>query len=329
VLVEAIMAQESNMDQASWHVPAGMAGDPLIADYYGNAGDSSVPINYASADCGYGLGQITDIMFAGAPGVSLAVQQRVAVDYAENAAAIVQTLGNKWSQLYGDGITVNDANPAILEDWYDAIWAYNSGVEPNAANGNTTGCTPGPSCTDSSGDWGLGRANDPINPVYPAGREQFLSGPNGYADAATPGDWPYQERVFGWMTVPLLRYDTDQGKEVPAYAGSTGIVFAPPAATFCGSPDNCVPNDPNKQYCQYSNAASPVYLHCWFHAKVQIDGGCSTGCSGDTTLASPGTAEPAATNPAPPTCSPDNGTLQPGSTPPQATRCPARSTCTS
>ncbi len=32
---EAIMAKESNYDQASWHAPEGTAGDPLIADYYG------------------------------------------------------------------------------------------------------------------------------------------------------------------------------------------------------------------------------------------------------------------------------------------------------
>jgi hypothetical protein len=34
----AIMAQESNWSQASWHAPEGVAGDPLIADYYGAGG---------------------------------------------------------------------------------------------------------------------------------------------------------------------------------------------------------------------------------------------------------------------------------------------------
>ena len=50
---EAIMAQESNWSQASWHAPAGVSGDPLIADYYGAAGGID-SIDYADADCGYG-----------------------------------------------------------------------------------------------------------------------------------------------------------------------------------------------------------------------------------------------------------------------------------
>jgi hypothetical protein len=301
VLVEAIMAQESNMDQASWHVPAGMPGDPLIADYYGNAGDTTSPINYGSADCGYGLGQITDIMFAGA--YSPAVQQRVAVDYAENAAAVVKFLADKWNQLYDDGITVNDANPSYVESWYDAIWAYNSGIQPNAANGNTTGCTPGPSCTDSAGNWGLGWANNPINPVYPAGREPFLNGPNGYADAATPGDWPYQERVFGWMHAPLLRWDPGTGQVQAAYIPTTSVVAAPPAATFCNSSDNCIPSDPTGQFCQDNN------LHCWYHQAVQI--GCSANaCNTDP----PGTAVPTTTDVQPPACSPDTAALLPPTT---------------
>ena len=58
------MAQESNWSQASWHAPKGMAGDPLIADYYGAGGDI-VSINYAAADCGYGIGQVTDGMHVG------------------------------------------------------------------------------------------------------------------------------------------------------------------------------------------------------------------------------------------------------------------------
>ena len=59
----AIFAQESANDQASWHALPGVAGNPLVADYYGGAGNFNV-INYPNADCGYGLGQITTGMHA-------------------------------------------------------------------------------------------------------------------------------------------------------------------------------------------------------------------------------------------------------------------------
>jgi hypothetical protein len=63
-IYEGIMAQESNWSQASWHAPAGTAGDPLIASYYGAGGDIR-SINYAASDCGYGIGQVTDGMHVG------------------------------------------------------------------------------------------------------------------------------------------------------------------------------------------------------------------------------------------------------------------------
>jgi hypothetical protein len=90
-VVEAIMAQESNWSQASWHAPRGITGDPLVADYYGY--NATGTIDYLQVDCGYGLGQITSIMTAGAtnPWTGAAVpqtlQDKVAVDYAENATA--------------------------------------------------------------------------------------------------------------------------------------------------------------------------------------------------------------------------------------------------
>ena len=55
-LFDAIMAQESNWEQASFHALPGIHGDPLISDYYGTAGNSISEIDYAKADCGYGVG---------------------------------------------------------------------------------------------------------------------------------------------------------------------------------------------------------------------------------------------------------------------------------
>ncbi|HEU5269877.1 MAG TPA: hypothetical protein VFU36_08125, partial [Jatrophihabitans sp.] len=93
---EAIMAQESNWSQASWHAPKGMAGDPLIADYYGAGGDI-VSIDYADADCGYGIGQVTDGMRSGDTMFSLHGQMKIAVDYQENIAAGLQILEQTWN----------------------------------------------------------------------------------------------------------------------------------------------------------------------------------------------------------------------------------------
>ncbi|MEV0074342.1 hypothetical protein [Amycolatopsis sp. NPDC050768] len=144
------MAQESNWSQASWHAPAGTAGDPLIASYYGAGGDI-VSIDYAPSDCGYGISQVTDGMHIGDHSLSEHGQWKVAVDYQENIAAGLQILETTLNQLYSAGITANNADPRYLENWYFAAWAYNSGIQPNAANGNTTGCTPGPSCTSAHG----------------------------------------------------------------------------------------------------------------------------------------------------------------------------------
>jgi hypothetical protein len=189
-VLEAIFAQESNFNQASWHSVQGVAGNPMIADYYGAAGGYVAGV--ATPDCGYGLGQVTTGMHTGE--MSYDLQRKIAVDYAENAAASAQLLAQKWNQLAAAGITANNADPSVIENWYMAIWAYNSGLHANTG----------------SGPWGLGWANNPANPDYPYNRHPFLHeviggviGKITYEDAATPGNWPYQEKVFGWMEVPI------------------------------------------------------------------------------------------------------------------------------
>jgi len=306
LVVAGILAQESNFNQASWHATGGTSGDPLIADYYGNGGSSSF-INYSTADCGYGIGQITDIMNAG-NSVGQTIQDRVAVDYAENIAATVQHLSNAWNQLaaYSPAITINNKDPQWLENWYAAIWAYNSGVEPRDASfGLPAGCTaPGPpNCTDSAGNWGLGWTNNPINPMYPPDRPIFLE--FSYADAATPQNWPYQEKVFGWMATPLRRYSAALGQNVAAYATNPGYLAQPPITDFCSTTvDNCNPNDSAKHYCGYQ-AQGPLQYHCWWHGPDTF-ATCADGisCTPDLQVSSD-TSEPTATNPAPPVCNLD------------------------
>ena len=154
-VMEAIMAQESNFDQASWHAISGVSADPLIADYYGSAGGIS-SIYYPSADCGYGISQVTTGMAATDTSLSLHGQMKVAADYEENISAGLQILERIWNQLYASGTTANCGDPKYLENWFMAAWAYNSGIQPTAAFGNTTGCTPSASCAGPDGTWGLG-----------------------------------------------------------------------------------------------------------------------------------------------------------------------------
>lgn len=300
---EAIMAQESNFSQASWHAPKGMAGEPLIADYYGAAGDI-VSINYAGADCGYGIGQVTDGMRLGDTQFSAHGQLKIAVDYQENMAAGLQILESTWNQLYSAGITANGGDPKYLENWYFAIWAYNSGIQPNAANGNTTGCTPGPTCTGPDGTWGMGWSNNPENPDYPPSRLPYLQAT--YADAAHPSSWPYQERVLGWMASPIQRYN-GAAYSPPTYHGVSWVQPAP-FATMCSiSGNHCDPNtlnssQPDAGHCQLND------YECWWHTPVTWISTCSTTCTTSSYEVSGG-SEPSNPSPNPPTCSIDSSVV--------------------
>jgi hypothetical protein len=305
-----VLAQESNFWQASWHALPGVAGDPLVADYYGAGANNIDTIDYDNADCGYGLGQITTGMTLasasywgnGNATVGAQVQAKIAVDYTENIAAAVELLSQKWNQLasYSPGILANGGNPAYTSDWYMALWAYNSGINPQASTGNTTGCTPGPNCTDAAGNgpggnWGLGWANNPQNPNWNPNRLPFLY--SSYADAATPQDWPYQEKVLGWSARPL-----DDYTGTPSYTPTATYPQIAPNATFCTSADDC--SSTQSPPCALSN------LHCWWHWPVTWTA-CSSnplpgGCVPGTYTYAVGAAEPADPDPHPADC---NSTL--------------------
>jgi hypothetical protein len=282
-VLEGIFAQESNWDQASYHAARGEAGNPLIADYYGS-GTGYDSINYDAADCGYGLGQLTTIMTVSS-GEPYAKQDEVAVDYAENVAAAVNTLGNFWNQLYNLNMGANGADPTKLEDWYLAIWAYNTGIHPSDGYGNS----------------GLGWSNNPINPQYPPNRHEFgsVSG-----DTSHPSDWPYQELVFGWMDYAY----SENGN--PAYESSltkygTNLVI-PPEWTFCNATDNCNANDPTDTFCELTITGSPDYYHCWWHESVSF-ASCSSGqCHAGFFTVATSAKEPTETDPDPPACKLDS-----------------------
>jgi hypothetical protein len=299
-----IETQESDLYQASDHVIIGEAGnfEPSYS-WYGDKGDYTY-VNWAASDCGYGIAQVTSGMcLAGASGCSGAFpyqnQLAVAVDYQANIAAGLQILEQKWNQLYSDSITANGGNSQYIEDWYFALWDYNSGLEPDAANGNTSGCTPSQSCVDSHGDWGLGWANNPANDAYPPDRPSFLNSSTAEAPAngsylaswemTHPQYWPYQEKVIGWAFDAFSNWSFLSQAYVQAYAWGSWAsgVKAPaiaPYTEFCTSADYCTPGDVTSG--TVADTADPCQLtgtisdHCWWHwpaSWATCSAACGTG----------------------------------------------------
>ncbi len=291
-VMEGIEAQESNWDQASFHALPGIAGDPLIADYYGSGGNAIDHIDFSEADCGYGLTQVTDGMRAGQQAPDL--QAKIAVDYEANIAAGLRILEQKWNDLYARGIIANGGNPRYLENWYFALWAYNTGLQPSAAFGNVSGCDPGPACTGPDGTWGLGWLNNPNNPAYPPNRPNYLE--SSYADASHPADWPYQERVLGWMASPLQGFGAGPRYAGPEYHGDSTWVNVPAAHYFCSSENRCSGAGPlTPGTCGLADD------ECWWHSPASWVN-CATRCATSESHVASGSPEPGADNPHPPTC---------------------------
>jgi GDSL-like Lipase/Acylhydrolase family len=309
-----ILAQESNEDQASSHAIIGQNGnfEPSY-NWYGTAGVTGIgtTVDWNAADCGYGIAQVTSGMcLSGAASctspLSYEDQLAVAVDYEANIAAGLQILEQKWNQLYSLGIKANGGNPEYIENWWFALWAYNSGIEPDSANGNTTGCSPGPACTDSTGNWGLGWVDNPANPMYPPGRPMFLAqGPSGSSytydwDEAHPAGWSYEEKVIGFGAYGLVAYNYVQATWAQAFAltsyppeaGGTGpSVPQPSDSAFCstasGTDDNCNPASAGT-----SAACSLANDHCWWHWPITWTTTCSTYCGTQTLTYAAGAANP-------------------------------------
>lgn len=271
-----VAVQENNLWQASSHVTPGETGNPAIANYYGTpyTPDGQKPdpwaIDWANADCGYGVTQVTDgmrIPGKGGPadGSKTDLQQKaVALDYAANIAAGVNILIDKWNQTRADGLIIDNGDPKGLENWFFALWAYNSGYHTQtdaAANG---------------GAWGVGFTNNPANPLWKANRNPFLENPttgtDQYSDAAHPQDWPYPEKVLGWAARPISALESP-GKMVVGYRAAwwtnnaARTAVKPPIGLFCTTANQCDPtkiapgdsNQPGLGPCTRSD------LKCWWN----------------------------------------------------------------
>lgn len=284
-----VLAQESNLWQASRYTSPGETGNPLIGNYYGNDLSASVSssefwkVSFANADCGYGVGQITDGMrLAGRerPGetaLPVAQQQAIALDYTANIARAAQMLTDKWNETRAAGSTINNGDPSKIENWFAATWAYNTGYHQ----------------PDGSGPYGLGWFNNPANPIYPPGRGSFLDGRP--ADASKPQNWPYPEKVLGFAANALTLVENQTVDAGPTYVAafrtawwngdsSTGpknrTAVKPPSTAFCSMSNNeCDPK--TTAVCTRSDS------ECWWHGNVTWKKDCDTTCGNEFTRFSP------------------------------------------
>ncbi|OLZ70810.1 hypothetical protein AV521_12390 [Streptomyces sp. IMTB 2501] len=297
-VILGIMAQESNLWQAEGGSIPGQMGNPLAAvdGYYGHKAVPSDPaaywqINWDKSDCGYGVGQVTDGMrLAGhekdhETSLSPALQKLVAVDYATNIAASLKILADKWNEVHQDGqkITVNNDDPAMVENWFTAVWNYNLGFNPPSQAGQ------------HSGHWGLGWYNNPANPIYAKGwghpfMNTDVDGPAANKDAAHPQDWPYEEKVMGWAAWSQdtgFSYATSGRQDWPGESGFSSAGFRPawwtlttdrtavqpPLEAFCNSKNNCDTSTPPK--CPDAECYAQYW---WNQPNVSWKADCATTC---------------------------------------------------
>ncbi|WP_157735233.1 GDSL-type esterase/lipase family protein [Pseudofrankia inefficax] len=283
-VLEGVLAQESNFSQASWRALPGIASDPLIANYYGTAyssdGSLIVGANPANADCGYGVGQITSGMTGTATSPwSDTVKLAIATDYEVNELAAVKMLTDFWNQLYGMGILANNGDPTKIENWYFAIWAYNTGIHT----------APLPSNYHSLG---LGWTNNPAQNDYPPNRQPFLSVT--YDDAAHPSRWPYQEKVLGWAANSQLDLINGGFK----YTAS-GILNLPQNYfLFCTSANNCSQTNTSGGYCNNADRS-----YCAWHTAVTWTSVDRPDLASENPAGDVGGGEPAVADPYPASCS--------------------------
>lgn len=260
-----IMAQESNMWQASPHAVDGESANFEQGGFYGrNVGVESV--NCAKADCGYGATQVTTGMTVGDGSTVYSHDQQVAltVDYAANIAAGLNILIDKWNQMKDLGVVANNADPRYIENWWFALWAYNSGWHK----------LNDPTDPNSHPDvYGLGWSNNMANQDLIQDRKGFLDNltsckpeqqdANGNCnDAKHPADWTYPERVIGFAKNSLVRYDWSAGQYSATFvkaAFPNGKPSVPALLTFCAPAQNGC--DPAKTHVP-GNFPGTVASHC-------------------------------------------------------------------
>ena len=166
-LLKAIGWIESGMTQAAGAVPWSAVGPALV-----------------SFDCGHGIMQITSGMTSPADSGWPSKQQTlVATNYVHNVGRGAAILADKWNgapEYRPVAGTDTGSDPAIIENWYFAVWSYNGFTGP-----------------------GANRSNHPMDPIYAAWpRTGYSCGSltDGYGHSYS--NYPYQEIVFGCASRP-------------------------------------------------------------------------------------------------------------------------------
>ncbi|MCC7365539.1 MAG: hypothetical protein IT303_14330 [Dehalococcoidia bacterium] len=175
-IMKSIIWIEASWANASSAVPYGGVG-PVIRSF----------------DCGYGLGQITSGM-GNSTGNASAKQAVIGTHFLFNLAEGARILADKWNSAPKFRPIAGDGDPAMLEDWYYAIWSYNGFAALNHPASDT----------EHELDWeeyGLNPLRDPLR-----GEVYHCSDPQapGY-DTFFYGSYTYPEKVYGCMRYPPLR----------------------------------------------------------------------------------------------------------------------------
>ena len=182
-LMKAIVWVESLFAQAHMDIPWGGVGRVV-----------------RSPDCGFGLGQITSGMenYTGNPTTR---QTLVGTHFLFNLAETARMLAEKWN---ADFLPIaGGGDPASLEDWYYALWAYNGLAAKNHPLIQT----------DRESDW----INHPLHPWRDPLRGDVWhcrdKAAYGWA-LYQSGDYTYPERIYGCLRhppeYPPRLYDDEQ-----------------------------------------------------------------------------------------------------------------------
>jgi hypothetical protein len=167
-LLKAIAYVESSITQGAESVPYGSIGPALIA-----------------FDCGHGVAQVTTDMTypSGENGLGSPEQALVATHYAYNIARGANILATKWNDAPEEKPIVGTdtlGHPAVIENWYYAVWAYNGFTGPGAS-----------------------KSNHPLDPIYGAWpRTPYSCGPADDGYGHNRANYPYQEIVYGCVASP-------------------------------------------------------------------------------------------------------------------------------
>jgi hypothetical protein len=192
-LLKAIGWTETSWRHAGYEVQRGRTGRTLT-----------------STSCAFGVMQVlTDMTIVDRPTPR---QNLVGTDFRHNIAAGARILAEKWNSAPAVIPVVRPRNPAVLEDWYYAVWAYH--------------CF-GERCTE------LGLHDNPDDPVLPWPRPMYNSPEQlGSRGQYTRADYPYQELVYGLVQHPPRADGAPIWRPLPVTLPPPGTVTHPKPRGF-------------------------------------------------------------------------------------------------